>query len=230
MHRVTEGDVAAKEAINFNTCGGTCEQNSVRIDEGLWQFHGSKSAEEEAMLHTIKCLSGISKDKAPRQANTVSIVNEVLHVPAIGKAGFAGLTSNLGFINKPRQSMLQGVSQTARVHFINKAADRDGAVVSKQVTWSFLVDERSDGDIPVSREGLARAEFTEHFNKQGDDTFSTCTLSSTGAVIIIVRRVIRVLTRRGTYHKELKELRGEAISARDSTERKASGVHSSPRS
>jgi hypothetical protein len=74
-NRVTEGDMGAKEAINLDACGGTGKQDSVRINEGLREAHGSKRAQQEPMLDAVKSFSGISKDKAAGQAHTVSIVD-----------------------------------------------------------------------------------------------------------------------------------------------------------
>ena len=58
------------------------------------------------MLDTVKSLDGISEDKHARQVGAISIVNQVLHIAAIGEAGAALLASNLGGINNPGKGVL----------------------------------------------------------------------------------------------------------------------------
>jgi hypothetical protein len=88
-----------------------------------------------------------------------------LDITAIGKAGLARLACDLGIINQPGQCVLQGISQTACIHLIDKGADGYGAVVSEEGARALLVDERGDGDVPVRGEGVGGAELMKDFNE-----------------------------------------------------------------
>jgi hypothetical protein len=84
------------------------------------------------------------------------------------------------------------------------------------------MDEGGGRDIPVGGEGMGGTELTEDLDEQGNDSLRTRTLSSSRAVIIIIRGAIRILTRGGAKDKQFKKLRREAINTRDSAKGEAS--------
>jgi hypothetical protein len=88
-----------------------------------------------------------------------------LNIAAVGKTGLTRLACDLSIIDQPGQCVLQGISQTARIHLIDEGADRYGAVVSKEGARALLVDERGDGDVPVRGEGVGGAELVKDFNE-----------------------------------------------------------------
>ena len=101
------------------------------------------------MINTVKGTSRVCKNKDTGEAYTVSIVDKVLGIAAVGEARASLLACYLGIVNYPGEGELKGICQTARKDLIQDGADRDWAEVHKEVTWSLFVDEGCDGHIPV---------------------------------------------------------------------------------
>jgi hypothetical protein len=86
--------------------------------------------------------------------------------------------------------VLQGISQAAGIDFIDQGADRDRAIVGKKGARALLMDEGGGRDIPVRGEGMGGTELAEDLDEQGNDSLRTRTLSSSRAIIIIIRGAI----------------------------------------
>ena len=103
------------------------------------------------MLYTVEGLCCICEDKDTGLLGAVAVVDKILYVAAVRKAGTTLLTSHLAVINDPGQGILKSISKAAGQDLVKKCADGDGAVVGEPSTRAFLMYEGGDGDIPVRR-------------------------------------------------------------------------------